>query len=383
MPRPGAERSKLEAMSVFDPRRLLLIFAHPGDEVVFAGHTIAQALQRGVRVQVLTLTRGERAHTRAPQLEPLNGDLRAMGLQREAELAAGLDALGGPQHHFAGTRAYLDSGVRLNAWGQPGRHKRLDELSLAAASTAVVADDILTVMREFRPDTVITHHSQGRSVHPDYRASYLATAMALRKYRAENLPPDFFVTTEPGRRGDIEITGSATATVKQQAALSHASVIQATGDGYRRGGMAAQFEQSETFARASVSPLVRLLPLLTYFWTLPLGSLVAVAGTLIHQVRSADQSALPIGLVIALTMIGSLALALRLLRNSRGALYLTSLAFTVTMLVLAQRQGAGTILIPANTLGTIWAYGSLALLFVIMLFPNLSRGVWQSKPGNP
>jgi len=132
-----------------------------------------------------------------------------------------------------------------------------------------------------------------------------------------------------------------------------------------------------------VNPLVRLLPLLTYFWTLPLGSLVAIAGTLIHQVRSADQSALPIGLVIALTMIGSLALALRLLRNSRGALYLTSLAFTVTMLVLAQRQGAGTILIPANTLGTIWAYGSLALLFVIMLFPNLSRGVWQSKPGNP
>jgi len=381
--RASAARSKLEAMSVFDPRRLLLIFAHPGDEAVFAGHTIAQALQRGVRVQVLTLTRGERARTRVPQFEHLNGDLRAMGLKRESELAASLDALGGPQHRFAGTRAYLDSGVRLNAWGQPGRPRRLDELSLAAASTAVVADDILSVMQEFRPDAVITHHSQGRSVHPDYRASYLATAMALRKYRVENLPPDFFVTTEPGRRGDVEIPGEASAIPKRIALQSHASVIQSTDTGYRRAGLSGSYVHSETFARASVNPLVRLLPLLTYFWALPLGALVAIAGTLIHQVRSADTSALPIGLVIALTMIGSLALALRLLRNSRGALYITSLAFTVTMLVLAQRQGAGTILIPANTLGSIWAYGSLALLFVILLFPNLSRGVWQSKPGNP
>jgi N-acetyl-1-D-myo-inositol-2-amino-2-deoxy-alpha-D-glucopyranoside deacetylase len=363
-------------MSVFDPRRLLLIFAHPGDESVFAGHIISQALERGVRVQVLTLTRGERGQTSVAELTSLNSNLTAMALHREAELTSALNELGGPQHRFAGTRAYLDSGYRVNAWGQLGKPRDLDELSLAATATSIIAADILTVMREFRPDTVITHHSRGASVHPDYRAAHLATAMAIRKYRAENVPPDFFVTVESGRRADVEIT-DRTASAKRAALTAHRSQVQIDREGFKRGGQSDKFLNPEKLARASAHPMVRLLPLLTYFWALPLGALVAIAGTLIHQVRSSELS--PIGLAIALTMIGSLAIALRLLRNSRGALYLMSLAFTVTILALAQRQGAGTVLIPANDAGTIWAYGSLALLFVIMLFPNLSRSAWRTK----
>ena len=362
-------------MSVFDPRRLLLIFAHPGDESVFAGHIISQALERGVRVKVITLTRGERGHTSVKELSSLNENSTAMALHREAELAGALDALGGPQHTFAGTRAYLDSGFRMNAWGRLGKPRRVDELALSAASTTVVATDILSLMRDFRPDTVITHSSRGQGVHPDYRASYLATAMAIRKYRSENLPPDFFVIGAPGR-ADVEIT-DRTAGSKQQALAAHRSQIELSRDGYRRGNQSGKFLGAEKLHRASANPAVRLLPALTYFWALPLGALVAVAGTLIHQVRSSDQA--PIGLAIALTMIGSLALALRLLRNSRGALYLMSLAFTVGILIMAQRQGAGTVLIPANDAGTIWAYGSLVLLFLIMLFPNLSRVDWQNK----
>jgi N-acetyl-1-D-myo-inositol-2-amino-2-deoxy-alpha-D-glucopyranoside deacetylase len=362
-------------MSVFDPRRLLLIFAHPGDESVFAGHIISQALERGVRVQVLTLTRGERGRTAVRALESLNSDTTAMALYREAELALALDALGGPQHHFAGTRAYLDSGFRVNAWGRFGRRRKVDELSLTAASTAIVANDILAAMREFRPDTVITHSSRGRNSLPDYRASYLATAMAIRKYRAENVPPDLFVVGAPGR-ADVEISDRNAAS-KQAALAAHRSQVEISRDGYRRGYQSGKFLEPEKLSRASVNPVIRLVPLLTYFWALPLGALVAVAGTLIHQVRSSDQA--PIGLAIALTMIGSLAIALRLLRNSRGALYLVSLAFTVGILIMAQRQGAGTVLIPGNEAGTIWAYGSLILLFLIMLFPNLSRSAWQKR----
>jgi N-acetyl-1-D-myo-inositol-2-amino-2-deoxy-alpha-D-glucopyranoside deacetylase len=115
-------------MSVFDPRRLLLIFAHPGDESVFAGHIISQALERGVRVQVVTLTRGERGQTSLKQLESLNSSTTAMALHREAELASALDALGGPQHRFAGTRAYLDSGFRVNAWGDSASRAGLTSL---------------------------------------------------------------------------------------------------------------------------------------------------------------------------------------------------------------------------------------------------------------
>mgnify|MGYP000284630539 CR=1 FL=1 len=116
---------------------------------------------------------------------------------------------------------------------------------------------------------------------------------------------------------------------------------------------------------------------LTVLWAMPLGVLLGLAGTLMHQVKTSSTEHTPIGLIVALISVGAVALALRLLRSSRGALYLTSLTFGLTVFQLAQRQGGGEVLIPANDVGTIWAYGSIILCAVIILFPQIRPAAWR------
>jgi N-acetyl-1-D-myo-inositol-2-amino-2-deoxy-alpha-D-glucopyranoside deacetylase len=112
---------------------------------------------------------------------------------------------------------------------------------------------------------------------------------------------------------------------------------------------------------------------MTFLWALPLGVLLGLAGTLLHQVEGNN---FPLGLVVAMTMVGSLALALRLLRSSRGALYLMTASFVTTVFQLAQRQPGGEVLILGNSVGNIWAYGSIGLCALIILFPSIHPSSW-------
>jgi N-acetyl-1-D-myo-inositol-2-amino-2-deoxy-alpha-D-glucopyranoside deacetylase len=122
-----------------------------------------------------------------------------------------------------------------------------------------------------------------------------------------------------------------------------------------------------------------LSPLVTFFWAIPLGILMGLAGTLMHQVKATNPEHTPIGLIVALISVGALSVALRLLRSSRGALYLTSITFGITVFTLAQKQVGGEVLIPANDLGLIWSYGSIALCAVIILFPQIRPAAWRKS----
>ena len=107
------------AKASFNPKRLLVVHAHPDDESLFTGHILAQSVANGVEVMVLTLTRGERGRMKLEELKSLEGNLPGMGQFRAGELRNALAALGVRMHKFAGTRAYLDSGFRLSAFGKP------------------------------------------------------------------------------------------------------------------------------------------------------------------------------------------------------------------------------------------------------------------------
>jgi N-acetyl-1-D-myo-inositol-2-amino-2-deoxy-alpha-D-glucopyranoside deacetylase len=76
-------------------------------------------------------------------------------------------------------------------------------------------------------------------------------------------------------------------------------------------------------------------------------------------------------------MVACLALALRLLRNSRGALYLMTLSFVGTVFLLSQKQAGGEVLIVSNQVGDTWVYGSIAICALIMLFPKLNPSSWR------
>jgi N-acetyl-1-D-myo-inositol-2-amino-2-deoxy-alpha-D-glucopyranoside deacetylase len=366
----------------FNPKKVLLVHAHPDDESLFTGHIIADRVQSGAEVMVLTLTRGERGRVKLEDLKPLEGNLASMGEFRSNELRNALAQYGNVRHKFAGTRAYLDSGMRLNAFGKPVKPRRTDEMSLSSVSTAVISDDVYQVLREFRPDAVITYNRKGGFGHPDHKKAHEATAMALRRFArdSKSRAPKFWVIAEPGERFDVEVGGLKTAAIKKSALEQHASQVSVGSETYWLvPGREFRYDAPERLRQASTRPWLWLKPVFLALWALPLGILLGFAGTLLHSVTASDQSRTPIGLAVALVTTLAVALALRMLRNSRGALYLMSFTLAGTVFWLSRPTPAGDALIIDNEAGNIWVYGSLIICAVVILFPKLRPGTWAKN----
>jgi N-acetyl-1-D-myo-inositol-2-amino-2-deoxy-alpha-D-glucopyranoside deacetylase len=368
------------AKAKFAPKRLLIVHAHPDDESLFTGHVIADRLAAKAEVFVFTLTRGERGKVKLDELKGLEGNLAAMGSFRASELQEALKAYGQVQHAFAGTRAYLDSGMRINAFGKPIKPKNLDELALSAAATNVIADDIAAKIDEFKPDAVLTYNSRGGFGHPDHKAAHDATAMALRivAKKRRGRAPQFWVIAEPRERFDAEIGNAKTAQIKKAALEAHASQVAVGAETYSVvPGKDIRYDRPERLRISSPSIFVGIRSAFTFLWAMPLGVLLALAGTMMHQVKANDAGQTPIGLIVALVMTASLAVALRLLRRSRGALYLITATLVATIFWLAQPQPGGELFIPGNDVGTIWAYGSMVICALVILFPKIQPGAWR------
>lgn len=372
------------ARATFSPKRLLVVHAHPDDESLSTGHILAKAVADKVDVMVLTLTRGERGRVKLEEIKSLEGDLAAMGAYREAELRNALAALGVKNHKFAGTRKYLDSGMRVTPFGKGAKPKDLDELALSAVSIAVVSEDIYKTIREFKPDTVVTYNRNGGYGHPDHKMAHQATAMAIRRYAKETRrAPEFWVIAEAGERFDVAIGTPKTAAVKKSAIEAHGSQVQIFPETYSVvPGKESRFDEQERLRRSSTKPWLWVKPTLIALWSLPLGVLMAIAGTLLHDVTASDTAKTPIGLMVALTMLGALALALRTLRKSRGALYLMTLTLASTLYWMS-KQTTGDLVLGHSEADRIWRWGSLAICFVVILFPRIHPGVWRrSKSGH-
>ena len=368
----------------FKPQRLLLVHAHPDDESLFTGHVTADAIERGAEVYVLTLTRGERGKMKLNDLKSLEGKYTAMGAFRSNELANALKEFNKDdrkvQHSFAGTRAYLDSGVRLSALGKPTRKRMLDEMSLVAVSTAVIADDILQVMKSFKPDAVVTYNRNGGFGHPDHKKAHEATAMAIRAYAKERRgrAPQFWVIAEPGERYDTQVGGNTTAAIKKAALEAHASQVSIGAESYWIvQGKEIRYEEPERLRRSGYSYWNVVKPTLRSMWALPIGALLALAGTMLHLSTAVGTDA-PIGLVVALLSVTSVSLALRVLRRSRGALYLLAASFWFTLYYLINQQSAGER--PFNgAISEYWIWGSSIILAVIMIFPKIQPATWSKS----
>lgn len=368
------------AKASFNPRRVLLVHAHPDDESLSNGHLIADRMLAGAEVFVLTLTRGERGKVKLADLKSLEGELAPMGAFRTAELMNALDeyTVEGRevQHAFAGTRHYLDSGMRVSAFGRTTRKRMLDEMSLAAVATPVIADDILKVMMSFRPDAVVTYNRKGGFGHPDHRKAHEATSMAIRRYSKTNRAPGFWVVAEPGERFDVEVGGPKTAGIKKAALDAHASQVINTAETYALvAGKEIRYDQPERLRKANPSMANALKPWFRSIWAIPLGVLTGIAGTMLHLIRTQD--GVPVGLLVALIMVVSLAMALRTLRRSRGALYLMTVSFIITVLQLAQPSEEGSVFFLNATLSNWWLYGSIASTALIVLFPRLQPATWK------
>jgi N-acetyl-1-D-myo-inositol-2-amino-2-deoxy-alpha-D-glucopyranoside deacetylase len=162
-------------------KRLLLVHAHPDDESITTGATMAYYAAQGVQVTLLTCTLGEEGEILEPQWAELAAD-RAdqLGGYRIGELAAAMRALGVTDHRFlGGAGRFRDSGMM----GTPANeHPRA--FWRAAGDPAVFDAAVgaaVSVVREVRPQVIVTYDDNGDYGHPDHiMAHRVATAAAER-----------------------------------------------------------------------------------------------------------------------------------------------------------------------------------------------------------
>lgn len=365
----------------FNAKRLLLVHAHPDDESLQSAHIMADAINRGAEVFLLTLTRGERGKAKLEELKSLEANRAAMGAFRSGELKNAMAALGVTNYKFAGTRAYLDSGVRIGNLGVPTTPLRVDEMSLSAVSTPVVADDIFQAMKSFKPDAVITYNSKGGWGHPDHKKAHQATAMAMRRYRkiARGKKPQFWVIAEPGERSTVSIGGPNTADLKKAALTAHASQVTIKRDTYSvADGVEFRFDAPERLRLASPNILPWFAPAVRALFGLPLGLLLGYAGVLVHNVVAANERHSPLGLYLALGATASIAFGLRAFRNSRGALYLLNAGMTIAIWWLSRNPTFGAF-INDDKYGNRYIIFSMLICAVAAVFPRINLAKWRAR----
>ncbi|HEY6738735.1 MAG TPA: N-acetyl-1-D-myo-inositol-2-amino-2-deoxy-alpha-D-glucopyranoside deacetylase, partial [Actinopolymorphaceae bacterium] len=166
-------------------RRLLLLHAHPDDETIGNGVTMAKYAAEGAHVTLVTSNRGDEGEIIPSELAHLAADRDdALGEYRIGELAAALKALGVTDHRWlGGVGRYRDSGMI----GTPP-NERPD--CFWRADLLEAANHLVPIIREVRPQVLVTYDDFGGYGHPDHIqahrvAMYAVQLAAVPSYRPE------------------------------------------------------------------------------------------------------------------------------------------------------------------------------------------------------
>jgi N-acetyl-1-D-myo-inositol-2-amino-2-deoxy-alpha-D-glucopyranoside deacetylase len=173
-------------------QRMLLVHAHPDDETIGQGATMAKYAARGTAVTLVTCTLGEEGEVLVPELEHLAAHRDdQLGPHRITELAAAMKELGITDHRFlGGAGTYRDSGMVWHPEGHAIAGDEVKEGTFWRADLTEAADHLVTVIREVRPQVLVTYDQFGGYGHPDHiqahRVAMYAAALApVRSYKPE------------------------------------------------------------------------------------------------------------------------------------------------------------------------------------------------------
>ncbi len=162
-------------------KRLLSVMAHPDDETFGMGGTLAFYAQQRVDVHLICATRGELGDIDPEYKERI----KSAACLRTQELRCAAETLGIRELHILN---YRDSGM-------PGSEANHHPKALAAQPLEKVAGELAHLIRQIKPDVVVTFDPIGGYRHPDHIAIHQATVRAFdltgdgNFLDAEGLPP--------------------------------------------------------------------------------------------------------------------------------------------------------------------------------------------------
>ena len=173
-------------------RRILLVHAHPDDESINQGATMAKYAAEGVGVTLVTCTGGEMGEILVPDLEHLAADREdKLGEHRRTELAVAMKELGVTDHRYlGGFGRYRDSGMQWHPDGHAIPADTIHENAFWNADLTEAATHLVEVIRELRPQVLVTYDEFGGYGHPDHIqahrvATYGASLAAVPSFRRE------------------------------------------------------------------------------------------------------------------------------------------------------------------------------------------------------
>jgi N-acetyl-1-D-myo-inositol-2-amino-2-deoxy-alpha-D-glucopyranoside deacetylase len=162
-------------------KRLLLVHAHPDDETINNGVTMAKYAASGVQVTLVTCTRGEEGEVLVTELANLASDKDdKLGEHREVELKDAMAQLGINDFRFLGApnKKWRDSGMMATPQNERGDvfwQADLDEAS----------HELVKIILEIKPQVLITYDEFGGYGHPDHikahRVAMRATELAAEQ----------------------------------------------------------------------------------------------------------------------------------------------------------------------------------------------------------
>lgn len=162
--------------------RLLAVHAHPDDESSKGAATYASYSSKGVEVLVVSCTGGERGSILNPALAGHAMAERDLSGLRRLEMRAAQQHLG-VQHRWLG---FEDSGMNEDGSVPPN--------SFAGIPLEISTEPLVHIIREFRPQVLVTYDEKGGYPHPDHIRCH---EVSLAAYRAAADPAQFPEAGEP------------------------------------------------------------------------------------------------------------------------------------------------------------------------------------------
>ncbi len=177
---------------------LMTVHAHPDDETIGTGGTMAKSVAAGYRVVLVTCTRGEMGEIVVPDMNTPDNH-RRLGELRAAELERALGVLGVTEWENLG---YHDSDMM----DRPGNR---DPRCFWQADLDEAARRLVWIIRRYQPDVITTYNDFGGYGHPDHIRTHDVTVRAFPRAGDPAWYPEQVAPEQGGTGPSIEGGGLA------------------------------------------------------------------------------------------------------------------------------------------------------------------------------
>jgi len=377
--------------------RVLFVHAHPDDETISTGATIATLLERGAEIAVLTCTRGERGEVIPADLQYLLAAPAKLGDYREKELAAAMAILGVHDHRMLGDanarwsgrtpRRYLDSGMRWDAAGVAAALDSADldgtgAQSLTAAALGEVAADIAAVLIQWEPDVVVSYDAHGGYGHPDHIRVHEATRAA-----ADVIGVPFYTVDHGAVTSSLTVDAAAVAARKRAALAAYRTQLTLDADTFSlSSGQPRQISEPERFSRlrpAGTGFVDHSMPsrISSCVLALVLGAFAGMTLTVAYQATVEVVGAtVPWGLIAGILVIVGLLVGLRIVFETRIVPAVAAAGLIAASALLARPSPGGSVLVTAGTAGYIWTFAPVVIAVIVLGWPRIRQAPKRIAP---